>query len=77
MGAERRQGEVIMQWNSMAEFFQMGGHGYFVWCAYGMAVLAVALESIALLTGRKAAREAVKKEARKLMARLKAAVTRQ
>lgn len=25
-----------MQWNSASEFFAMGGHGFFVWMAYGV-----------------------------------------
>ena len=28
-----------MNWNSAADFFAMGGHGYFVWASYGAAVL--------------------------------------
>ena len=62
-----------MQWNSVTDFFVMGGHGYYVWCAYAMAVFLVAAESVSLVLGRRAAKKAVKKEAVKLAARRKAA----
>ena len=28
-------------WNSLADFIYMNGHGYYVWCAYGAFVLGV------------------------------------
>ena len=62
-----------MQWNSVADFFVMGGHGYYVWCAYAMAAFLVAAESVSLFMGRRAAKNAVKKEAVKLAARKKVA----
>ncbi len=62
-----------MQWSSFSEFLSMGGHGYFVWCAYGMAILLLVLETMSLAMGRKSAKAAVKKEAAKLAAREKAA----
>ena len=34
-----------MNWNSAADFFAMGGHGYFVWASYGAAVLLMLTES--------------------------------
>ena len=61
-----------MQWNSVADFFVMGGHGYYVWCAYAMAAFSVAAESVSLFLGRRVAKNAVKKEAGKLAARKKA-----
>lgn len=61
-----------MQWNSVTDFFVMGGHGYYVWCAYAMAAFLVAAESVSLFLGRHVAKNAVKKEAVKLAARKKA-----
>ncbi len=62
-----------MQWSSISEFLTMGGHGYYVWCAYGMAVLLLVVETVTLAMGRQAAKAAVKKEAAKIAAREKAA----
>jgi heme exporter protein D len=45
-----------MQWSSATEFFAMGGYGLYIWGAYGMTALVIALELIALLTRRRAAR---------------------
>lgn len=33
-----------MEWASWSDFWSMGGRGFFVWSAYGVTVLAVALE---------------------------------
>jgi len=33
-----------MNWGSVAEFLAMGGYGLYVWGAYGVTVLALALE---------------------------------
>lgn len=33
-----------MNWNSTADFFAMGGHGYFVWMSYGAAVVLMLAE---------------------------------
>ena len=30
-----------MQWNSVSEFFHMGGYAFFVWGSYGVTVLAL------------------------------------
>ena len=64
-----------MQWNSVTDFFVMGGHGYYVWCAYAMAAFLVAVESVSLFLGRRVAKNAVKKEAVKLAARKKAVIS--
>ena len=53
-----------MQWNSVTDFFVMGGHGYYVWCAYAMAAFLVAAESVSLFLGRHVAKNAVKKRSR-------------
>jgi heme exporter protein D len=33
-----------MNWHSAAEFFDMGGYGLYVWGAYAVTMLAMALE---------------------------------
>ncbi|MDX1376979.1 MAG: heme exporter protein CcmD [Burkholderiales bacterium] len=37
-----------MSWGSLEAFLDMGGYGLFVWGSYGVGVLCVALEMIAL-----------------------------
>jgi heme exporter protein D len=39
----------------MSEFFAMGGYGFYVWGAYGVAALAVAIELVALRARQRAA----------------------
>ena len=46
-----------MQWGSAAEFFAMGGYGLYIWGAYGMTALVLALELIALVRRGRALRE--------------------
>jgi len=40
-----------MNWGSTAEFFAMGGYGFYVWGSYVVTVVAIAIE-IALLISR-------------------------
>jgi heme exporter protein D len=42
----------------MSEFLAMGGYGFYVWGAYGVAALAIVVELIALRARRAAALEA-------------------
>ena len=35
-----------MNWNSASEFFAMGGYGFYVWGAYGVAALCMLIEAI-------------------------------
>jgi heme exporter protein D len=35
-----------MNWSSPAEFFDMGGHGLFVWGSYGVCLLVMTLEPL-------------------------------
>lgn len=46
-----------MQWGSAAEFFAMGGYGLYIWGAYGMTALIIALELIALARRGRALRK--------------------
>ena len=39
----------------MSEFFAMGGYGFYVWGAYGVAALAIVVEVLALRARRAAA----------------------
>jgi len=38
----------MMHWQSLSEFLTMGGHGPFVFGAYALVILALALELIGL-----------------------------
>ena len=42
----------------MSEFFAMGGYGFYVWGAYGVAALAIVVEVLALRARRAAALKA-------------------
>ena len=42
-----------MQWESWSAFWHMGGHAWFVWGSYGLTVLLIAAEIIALRNGRR------------------------
>ena len=53
-----------MNWNSAAEFFAMGGHGYFVWMSYGAAALLMLAEPLlARARHRRALRDAAQQSA--------------
>ena len=51
-------------WNSLADFIYMNGHGYYVWCAYGAFVLGVLFELYGLITCRRAICRRIMREAR-------------
>jgi len=52
-----------MNWHSCAEFFAMGGYGFYVWSSFGMAVVLLSIEPI-LIKGRYAnIRNQLKREA--------------
>jgi heme exporter protein D len=42
-----------MQWNSLAEFWAMGGRGFFVWGSYGVSFVLLCLELLLLHRRRK------------------------
>jgi heme exporter protein D len=52
-----------MQWGSASEFFAMGGSALYIWGAYGMTVLIVALEFTSLLRRARTLREAAGRSA--------------
>ena len=37
-----------MQWNSVGEFFAMGGYAFYVWGSFGVTALALAIEPLLL-----------------------------
>ncbi len=37
-----------MQWNSVGEFFAMGGYGFYVWGSFGVTALAMLIEPLLL-----------------------------
>ena len=41
----------------MSAFFAMNGYGFYVWCAYGVAALTLAIELFALRSRRRAVLE--------------------
>jgi heme exporter protein D len=41
-----------MSWNSMGEFFAMGGYALYVWGSYGMTIVLVVMELISLRARR-------------------------
>jgi len=45
-----------MNWGSWSAFWEMGGRGFYVWGAYGMATLCLVLEIAALRARRRKAR---------------------
>ena len=53
-----------MNWNSPSEFFAMGGYGLYVWGAYGVAALCMAIEPVMAAARHRAARRALAEGAR-------------
>jgi heme exporter protein D len=48
-----------MNWQSVGHFFSMGGYGLYVWGSYGVAIIVVCLEIVAVRKRLRAAREAI------------------
>lgn len=42
-----------MQWNSVSEFFAMGGYAFYVWGSFGLTAVVVAGEMLLLRAQRK------------------------
>ncbi len=42
-----------MQWNSVSEFFAMGGYAFYVWGSFGTCVVVIAFEMIQVRRRRK------------------------
>jgi heme exporter protein D len=45
-----------MHWNSLADFFAMGGHGLYVWGSFGVTALVMLLETWLTLRRQRAIR---------------------
>lgn len=54
----------MSQWSSFSDFFAMGGHGRYVWGAYGMVLFCFVCELIGLIRRRQGAVREVLMEAR-------------
>ena len=42
-----------MNWSSLAQFVDMGGYGLYVWGAFGMTALVIALEVVQVRSRRR------------------------
>jgi len=42
-----------MQWNSVSEFFAMGGYALYVWGSFGATALVMVVESLQIRSRRK------------------------
>jgi len=42
-----------MQWNSVSEFFAMGGYALYVWGSFGVTALVMVVESLLIRIKRK------------------------
>ena len=52
-----------MNWSSWAEFFAMGGYGFYVWGSFGMTAVVIVGELVSLRVRRKALRQLAQGEA--------------
>lgn len=41
-----------MQWNSVSEFFAMGGYAFYVWGSFGATALVMTVESLLIRSRR-------------------------
>ncbi|MBK7051082.1 MAG: heme exporter protein CcmD [Rhodoferax sp.] len=51
-----------MQWNSVAEFFAMGGYGFYVWGSFGLTFAVMGLEMVLIRSQRKSIHKALRNE---------------
>ncbi len=51
-------------WNSLVEFFAMGGYALYVWSSFGVCALIMVLEPIAINARRKRIMERLQREIR-------------
>ncbi len=51
-----------MQWNSVSEFFAMGGYALYVWGSFGLTAVVVAGEVLLLRARRKAILQELRSE---------------
>ena len=53
---------MSLWWKSAADFWAMGGAGYFVWMSYGALLLAIVIELAGLALRRRRALAAIEEE---------------
>lgn len=53
-----------MYFDSWTGFLEMGGHGFYVWSAYGVAFLVIAYNLLASIRARRQVRERVQRQER-------------
>ena len=51
-----------MQWNSLAEFFSMGGYAFYVWGSFGLSALALLVEPLIVRQRQSRAVRAIRRE---------------
>lgn len=51
-----------MQWNSVSEFFAMGGYALYVWGSFGATALVMVVESLLIRSRRKQVQQALRAE---------------
>lgn len=53
-----------MQWNSVGEFFAMGGYAFYVWGSFGVTALALAIEPLLLRKRRNDVLDSLRRQRR-------------
>ncbi len=51
-----------MQWNSLGEFFAMGGYAFYVWGSFGVTAAALLMEPLLLRKRRSEALRSIRRE---------------
>jgi heme exporter protein D len=51
-----------MQWNSVSEFFAMGGYGFYVWGSFGLTFAVMGLEMLLIRSQRKSIHKDLRNE---------------
>ncbi len=51
-----------MQWNSVSDFFAMGGYAFYVWGSFGATALVMAVESLLIRSRRQHMRQSLRAE---------------
>ena len=51
-----------MQWNSVSEFFAMGGYARYVWGSFGLTAAVVVLELVSVRQRRHAVLRSIRRE---------------
>jgi heme exporter protein D len=51
-----------MSWGSMADFFHMGGYGFYVWGSYAVTFALIALEAAGLASSERRTRARIERD---------------